>query len=81
MVFFIFFFVRYQRGEMLYARGVRLAKDAAKPLKPSSSQATRSHSGKARSYELKALNETMLRMRRNKSLTISDTQHRTNIQK
>ena len=37
-------------------------------------QATRSHPGKAKSYEPKALNETM---RRKKSITISYTQQRT----
>ena len=47
------------------------------PLKPPSSQATRSHPGKAKSYEPKTLNETMLPMRRKKSITISHTQHRT----
>ena len=39
------------------------------------SQLTRSYSGKARSYEPKALNETMLSKRRTKILTISHTQH------
>ena len=38
---------------MLYARCVGLAKNVAYPL-------TRSHLGKAKSYEPKALNETML---------------------
>ena len=56
---------------MLYAQSVGLAKNAAYPLKPPSSQATRSHSGKARNYGPKALNETMLLMRRKKSFTIS----------
>ena len=37
----------------------------------------RSHPGKAKSYKPKALNETMLPMRRKKSLTISHNQHRT----
>ena len=45
-------------------------------LKPTS-QATKSHPGKAKSYEPKALNETMLPMRRKKSITISHNQHRT----
>ena len=40
-------------------------------------KATRSHLGKAKSYEPKALNETMPPMRRKKSITISHTQHRT----
>ena len=35
-----------------------------------SSEATRSHPGKANIYETKALNETMLLMRRKKCLTI-----------
>ena len=52
--------------KILYARGVWLAKNMAYPLKPSSSQATRSHPEKARSIEPNALNET----------TISLTQHR-----
>ena len=38
---------------------------------------TRSHPGKAKSYKPKALNETMLPMRRKKSINISHTQHRT----
>ena len=54
-----------------------LAKDVAYTLKPPSSQATRSYLGKAKSYEPKALNETMLPMKRKKSLIISHTQHRT----
>ena len=44
-------------------------------LKPPSTQATWSHPGKAKSYEPKALNETMLPMRRKNSLTISHIQH------
>ena len=44
---------------MLYVRCVGLAKNAVYPQTPLSSQATRSHPGKAKSYELKALNETM----------------------
>ena len=47
----------------------------SQPLKLPYSQATRLHPGKAKSYEPKALNETMLSMRRKKSLTISHTQH------
>ena len=39
--------------------------------------AIRSHSGKAKSYELKTLNETILCMRRKKSITISHIQHKT----
>ena len=62
---------------MIYACCVGLAKDVAYPLKPPSSQATRSHQGKAKTYEPKALNETMLPMKRKKSITISHTQHRT----
>ena len=62
---------------MLYARCVGLAKDVAYPLKPSSSQATRPHLGKAKSYEPEALNETMLPMRRKKIITITHAQHRT----
>ena len=54
-----------------------LAKDVGYPLKPPSSQATRSHPGKPRSYEPKVLHGTMLPMRRKKSLYISHTQHRT----
>ena len=46
-------------------------------LNPPSSQATRSHPGKAKRYEPKALNETILPMKRKKSITISHTQHRT----
>ena len=56
---------------MLYAWGVELAKDVAYPLKSPSSQATRTHPWKARSYE------TMLSMGRKKSLIISHTQLRT----
>ena len=62
---------------MLYARSVGLARYVAYPLKLISSQVTRSHQGKARSYEPKALNETMLPMKRKKSITISYTQHKT----
>ena len=36
---------------MLYARCMGLAEDVAYPLNPPPSQATRSHSGKAKSYE------------------------------
>ena len=43
---------------MLYAQCVGLAEDVVYPLKPPSSQATRSHPGKAKCYEPKALNET-----------------------
>ena len=46
---------------MLYARGVRLAKDVAYLLiPPLSSQTEWSHPGKEESYEPKALIETML---------------------
>ena len=62
---------------MLYAQCVGLAKDVVYPLIPLSSQATRSHPGKAKSYEPKTLNVTMLPMRRKKSITISHTQQRT----
>ena len=62
---------------MLYAQHVGLAKDQAYPLKPPSSQVTRLHPGKVKSYEPKALNETMLSMRRKKSIKISHTQQRT----
>ena len=62
---------------MLYARRVGLAEDVAYPPNPTSSQVTRSHPEKAKSYEPKTLNETMLPMRRKKSITISHTRHRT----
>ena len=62
---------------MLYARYIGPANDLAYQLNPPSSQAARSHPGKVRSYEPKALNETMLPMRRKKSLTISHTRYRT----
>ena len=62
---------------MLFGWSMGLAKNVAYPLSPSYSQATRLHPGKARSYESKVLNETVLPMRRKKSLTISHTQHRT----
>ena len=39
---------------MLYAWGMRLVKDVAYLLKPPSSQATKSHPEKAKSYESKA---------------------------
>ena len=58
---------------MLYAQSVGLAKNVAYPLKPPASQATRSHPGKAKRFEPKALNETMLPVRRKKSFTISHT--------
>ena len=48
---------------MLLAWGLGLAKDVECPLKPLSSQAARLHPGKVRTYEPKALNETMLPMR------------------
>ena len=47
------------------------------PLKSPSSQAIRLHPGKTKSYEPKALNETMLPIRRKKIITISRTQQRT----
>ena len=62
---------------MLYARGVGLAKNVVYPLKPPSSQAIKSHAGKAKNYEPKVLNETMLPIKRKKSITISNTQHGT----
>ena len=62
---------------MLYAQCLGLAEDVAYPLNPLSSQATWSRPGKAKSYEPKALNETMLPMKRKKSITISHTQLRT----
>ena len=62
---------------MFYTRRVGLAEDIAYPLKTPSSQATRSHPGKAKNYEPKALNETMLPMKRKKNITISHTQHGT----
>ena len=63
---------------MLYARCVGLAKDIAIPIKPPlSCQATRSHPGKAKNYEPKALNEIMLPMNGKKSIIISHTQHGT----
>ena len=40
-------------------------------------QATRSHPGKAKSYEPKGLNETMLSMKRKKIITVLHTQHGT----
>ena len=62
---------------MLYVQGVGLTWDVAYPLKPPSSQATRLHPGKAKNYKPKALNETILSMRRKKRITISHTQQRT----
>ena len=62
---------------MLYAQHMRLDEDVAYPLKILSSQAIKSHPGKAKSYEPKALNETMLPMKRKKSISISHTKHRT----
>ena len=53
-----------------------LAKNVAYSLTHPSSQATKLHPGKAKSYELKALNETMLPMRRKKSITIYTTSTR-----
>ena len=44
---------------MLYVQGVGLTWDVAYPLKPPSSQATRLHPGKAKSYEPKAPNKTI----------------------
>ena len=61
--FLFHFFFRNQGGEML----MHIVWDLH-PLKPPSSQATRSHPGKARSYEPKALNKTMLREERKVSL-------------
>ena len=66
------FFFGYQGGEMTHERCVGLA-----PTKTPSSQATRSHPGKTKSNEPKALNETMLPMRRKKNITISHNQQRT----
>ena len=72
---FLFLFLDTIRGNALCTEcGTR--KGRSVPTNPPSSQATRSHPGKAKSYEPKALNETMLPMRRKKSLTISHTQHR-----
>ena len=62
---------------MLYARSMGLAKNVGYPLHPPCTRATRSLPGKARNYERKALNETMLPMGRKKSLIISHTQLRT----
>ena len=62
---------------MLYPQCVGLAEDVAYPLNPPSSQSTRLHSGRAKYYEPKVLNETMLPIKRKKSITISNTQHGT----
>ena len=62
---------------MFYTRDVGLAKNVAYPIKLPSSQTTRSHPGKTKSYESKAPNETMLPLRRKKSITILHTQHMT----
>ena len=62
---------------MLYARCVTLTENVVYPLNPPFFQASRSHPGKAKNYEPKSLNETMLPMKRKKSITISHTQHGT----
>ena len=62
---------------MLYAKCVVLAKDVAYLLNPPLLKQQGHIQKKAKSYELKALNKTMLPMRRNKSITISHTQHKT----
>ena len=65
-------FFRYQEGEMLYARVVELSQYVAYPLFSISKVTSR------KSMELGTKGpETMLPMRRKKSLTISHTQHRT----
>ena len=56
---------------MLYTQSVGLAKNVAYPLKPLFSKAIMSHTGKARSYESKALNETMLPMSKKEGPTNS----------
>ena len=58
---------------MLYAQKVELSKNVVYPLKPLSSQATRSHPGKTRNYKPKALKETMLNMRRKKRVSLFHT--------
>ena len=62
---------------MLYARRVGLAEDVAYSLKPPLLKQQGHIQEKAKSYEPKALNETMLPMKRKKSITISHTQHKT----
>ena len=63
---------------MLYVRCVELAKNISYSIKlPFFTSNKEKHPGKTKSYEPKALNETMLPMRRKKSITISHTQQRT----
>ena len=62
---------------MLYAWSIGLAKDVAYLPNIPSSQATRSHPRKAKSYEPMVLNESILPMKRKKSITISHTQYET----
>ena len=58
---------------MLLCAGCATCKGRSVPNKtPPSSQATRSHPGKEKSYKPKGLNEIMLPMRRKKSFTISE---------
>ena len=52
---------------MFYIRCVALTEDVVYPLKPPFSEATRSHPEKAKSYEPKDINKTILPMRRKKS--------------
>ena len=59
---------------MLYVWCVALVDDVVYPLKP---PVFSNNKQKAKSYEPKALNETMLPMKRKKSITISHTQHGT----
>ena len=71
------FFFKPRRGNALRTMCGTCSEDVAYPLNPPSSQATRSHPGKAKSYEPTALNEKMLPMKRKKSITISHTQYGT----
>ena len=62
-----------RRGNALFT-GKRTRNRRSVPTKTPSSQAARSHTGKAKSYEPKALNELMLPMRIKKSLIIHQLQ-------
>ena len=71
------YFFKPRRGNVLRTMCRTCSEDVAYPLKPPSSQEIRSHPGKASIYEPKTLNETMLPMKRKKSITISHTQQMT----
>ena len=67
LVLYLTLYLETKKGKCFYARCVGVAKNVAYPLNSPSSQAIKSHPVKARSYEPKPQNETMLPVKKEKS--------------